>query len=109
VEAFAIANQAVAGIRKHRRIIKQSFCRAEAERVVRYARGTIDAFTRFERRKLDEGSVRYSLDIVVAMIIELLVKLEDASRGAKPLVDELEGLVRTAIGWPWESNCAYVL
>jgi hypothetical protein len=103
-EACAIANHAVAAIDKHWDSVIRSFCRPEAERVIRRADRTVESFVLFQNRGLDETCVRDDLEIVAALIIELIAKLQDA--GGSPLIETLESLVRQIIGWPWKSDNA---
>jgi hypothetical protein len=101
-EACVIANQIIAATCKHWDVIERSLCRPEGERTEHQADRTISNFGLFKRRGLDEVWVRDRLEIAIACVIELIVKLEDVgAQGAKPLVETLEGLVRQTIGWPW--------
>jgi hypothetical protein len=104
-EACSIANRIIAATCKHwDAVIEPSFCREEGLRAEDRADTVIEQFATFERNgdPEDETWVRDRLEIAIACVIELIIKLEDvAGPAAQPLVETLESLVRQTIGWPW--------
>jgi hypothetical protein len=93
-EACAIANQIIAATCKHWEVIEQSFCREEGLRAEYEADTAIDQFALFVRGDTDETWVRDRLELAVACVIELIVKLEDVgNEDGKPLTVEEPGVL----------------